>query len=584
MSGSGDLTTTAATVATEAVPAERDGDSTEVVRGFPPLPKRAVSPPHTVPSMLTPPTQFTYVVRRSRWFSALEREDTQRKTEYNCFAFPASMLVVDYLSDSGTSAMTDFQWSALVRGDGAYAGNYGYTALKQSVRDIFEGGDNPQPVINNMICDPSRSSLVVPVIPDNTFANEGKYALEHPNLFLVPQGRCAENLFFSVVRQLWKQDARPLPYIIPSNGFFDTTEAQAHTNSFRPVNLFAKHLHTPFPVEECSTRNPFKGNIDTEELAALITREGADHVPAVLLTVTNNTAAGQPVSMQNIRETARIAHSFNIPVVFDAARFAENAFLIREFEEGYSSKSIQEIVKEMFSYCDCFLMSAKKDALCNIGGLMCFRNKGLFHKQFSKPDRDVGLVLKEKQILTYGNPCTGGLSGRDIMAMAEGLYQVVKLNYLRRRVLQVRYLAEGLVAAGVQGVVLPPGGHAVYLDMTEFFEGTPMKIDDFGGVGFVIEMIRLYGIRVCELGPFAFEWDQKTPVQRQGILNLVRFAVPRNMYNDDHLKYTIAASAQLYKHREKIPKVTVSRGAELHLRHFQSGLTPNYYNGKLGEE
>ena len=224
-------------------------------------------------------------------------------------------------------------------------------------------------------------------------------------------------------------------------------------------------------------------------MKALIKQEGAEHVPCVLLTITNNTAAGQPVSMRNIRETAEVAHKDGIPVIFDAARFAENAFFIHEFEDGYKNKPILDIVKEMFSYCDCFLMSAKKDALCNIGGLFCFRNQGLFHQQFSKPGRDVGITVKEKQILNYGNDrllwfCCfamiihsyGGLSGRDIMAMSAGLYQVVKLEYLKRRVHQVRYLAEGMVAAGIQGVCFCLlVGHAVYLDMTGFFNGTSMK-------------------------------------------------------------------------------------------------------------
>ena len=230
-------------------------------------------------------------------------------------------------------------------------------------------------------------------------------------------------------------------------------------------------------------------------------------------------------------------------------------------------------------------MSSKKDGLCNMGGMFCFRHAGLFEQRFSALlGSSIGVCLQEIQALRYGDPTHGGVSGRDAYALAAGLRQVLLPEYMDARCLQVRRLAVDMVRAGVRGVVMPPGGHAVYLDMTDFFHGTPMKIDDFGGVGFCIEMIRLYGIRPCELGPFAFEWDQKTDEQRKGILNLVRFAVPRNTYNDEHIAYTVAAVAELQRHAALIPKVRVARGAELHLRHFQSGLVASYDNGKLGSK
>nr|AQQ13384.1 tryptophanase 2 [Mastigamoeba balamuthi] len=534
-----------------------------------------------------PPTQRTLVVRAAHQVTAEERERVQVATEYNGFAFSAGMLLVDFLSDSGASAMTDAQWAALVRGDEAYGGNHGLYAIVHAIRDTFER-PRPRgqaPVVSRIIADDAddigewwRQTDAEEPAP-NTFANWGRALRESPNFFVLPQGRCAENLIFGTVGEVLARENAPKPWRIPCNGFFDTTEAQASVNHFTPTNLFSPHFHDAFSVADVDRTNPFKGNIDIARLEKIFELGGT--VPMVLLTVTNNTAAGQPVSMRNIEQAAQIAHAHGVPLVFDAARFAENAWFIHEFEEGWKGRPILDIVHAMFSHCDAFTMSAKKDGLGNIGGFLCFRNKGLFHKRFSTPEHDVGSLLQEKQIMRYGNASHGGLSGRDIMALAAGFYQVVRPEYLRRRVLQTRKLAVDLVKAGVAGVIMPPGGHAVYLDMTPFFEGTPIKIDDFAGVGFEIELIRLYGIRCCELGPFAFEWDQKNAEQRKGILNLVRFAIPRNMYNEDHMSYTVAAIAELYKHREKIPKVTVARGAELHLRHFQSGLKPDYYNGKL---
>ena len=228
----------------------------------------------------------------------------------------------------------------------------------------------------------------------------------------------------------------------------------------------------------------------------------------------------------------------------------------------------------MFSYADGFTISFKKDGLANIGGGMFFRDQGTFYKKFSD-NGNIGTKLKEKQILTFGNDSYGGLSGRAIMTITVGLYEVVKEQYLKERIRLVREFALKLSKNGVP-VVLPAGGHAVYINVEKFFEGTDMKIDDFGGVGFTIELLKHYGIRACELGPFAFEWDKKTPEQRKGILNLVRFAIPRNVYESSHIDYAVAAITELYNNREKIPKVKISRGANLRLRHFQSGLEPIY--------
>lgn len=544
------------------------------------------------------PVCHNLVVRTTHMLTKEQRLEVQKATEYNAFAFPSSMLVCDFLSDSGTSSMTDVQWAALIRGDEAYGRNHGYYAMLEAVRDTFERGDEPKRLLSKIISDeenltwlPSLEQLQNPA--QGGFANGGVHQLARPNFFLTPQGRCAEGLLFSAIQTVLCSENYNVKYenpsvvvrenvtnakrkmVIPSNGFFDTTEAQAHVNNIVPLNLFSKELCNDFSIEELWSKNKFAGNIDLERLVEVIESEGAENIPLILLTITNNTAAGQPVSMENIRECSKIAKKYDIPMFFDAARFAENSWFIKEFESGYADKSIPSIVKEMFSYVDGFTISLKKDGLANIGGFLCFRDKGVFHRKFSRNGNDVGVLIKEKQILNYGNDSYGGLSGRDVMAASAGLYAVVKTPYLQRRVNQTRTFAEKLAKNGVP-VVLPSGGHAVYIDMTKFFEGTDMKIDDFGGVGFVIELIRLFGIRACELGPFAFEWDKKTDAERKGILNYVRFAIPRNMYNDEHINYSVAAITELYNNKHLIPKVEILRGKELHLRHFQSGLNPIY--------
>jgi tryptophanase len=275
-----------------------------------------------------------------------------------------------------------------------------------------------------------------------------------------------------------------------------------------------------------------------------------------------------------MKKTRKVADKYSIPLFYDACRFAENAYFIKQFEANYGNLSISKIIKEMFKYADGFSISFKKDGLANIGGGLFFRDKGIFHKRFSN-EKDIGILLKERQILVFGNDSYGGLSGRDIMALTVGLYEVIDEYYLKDRIEQIKYLAEKLSENHVP-VFLPPGGHAVYLNMDKFFENTDMKINDFGGVGFTLELIKHYGIRACELGPFTFEWDRKTVEERKGILNFVRFAVPRNVYSQEHLDYTIAAVTELYKNKTKIPKVKVIRGEELRLRHFQSGLEPIY--------
>lgn len=524
------------------------------------------------------PVNKPLVVRTIKEVTQEQREYALKKTEYNMFSFPADLLFVDFLSDSGSGTMTDLQWSALFHGDESYARNKGYYVLLDAVRDTFERGDKPKRNINLILSGETNIEKLMDELYltsyEGGFVNGGVHQLIRPNAFIVPQGRCAEHLLFSTIANILKKKDSNNVYYIPSNGHFDTTEANITANGIIPINLFSANLFDEFPYNEMDMRNPFKGNIDLKNLDELIQEKGVNSIPLIYITITNNTAAGQPVSMKNIKVVNKIAKSYGIPLFFDACRFAENANFIKEFEEGYKNKSIPKIVQEMFSYVDGFTISFKKDGLANIGGGFFFKDKGLFHTNFSITE-DIGILLKEKQILTFGNDSYGGMSGRDIMALAAGLYEVVQEPYLNERKRQVREFARKLAQNGVP-VILPSGGHAVYLNMDKFFEDSDMSLSDFGGVGFTIELVRNYGIRAAELGPFAFEWDKKPPELKKGVLNLVRFAVPRNVYGPSHIDYAIAAITELYKNREKIPKVKISRGAKLRLRHFQTGLQPIY--------
>ncbi len=283
--------------------------------------------------------------------------------------------------------------------------------------------------------------------------------------------------------------------------------------------------------------------------------------------------------MKSIRATAEIAHKYDIPFMFDVARWAENCYFIKTNEEGYADKSIAEIATEMFSYCDGFTMSAKKDGHANMGGMLAFRDKGCFWRKFSDfhedgtVKNDIGVLIKVKQISCYGNDSYGGMSGRDIMALAAGLYESCNFNYLKERAEQCEYLAQGLYNAGVKGVILPAGGHGVYINMDEFFDGKRGH-ETFAGQGFSLELIRRYGIRTSELGDYSMEYDLKTPEQQAEVCNVVRFAVNRSQLSQEHMDYVIAAVKALYEDRESIPNIRIVWGEKLPMRHFHAFLEP----------
>lgn len=528
------------------------------------------------------PSSFSYVKRNIPDVTVEQREQALKSTHYNEFAFPAGMLTVDMLSDSGTTAMTDLQWSAMFLGDESYGRNKGYYVLLDTLRDVFERGDQQKRVIDLVRtgCEDIEKLMNEMYLCEyeGGLFNGGAAQMERPNTFLVPQGRCAESLLFSVVSKILCQRYPGKSFTIPSNGHFDTTEGNIKQMGSVPRNLYNKELLWEVPEGGKYEKNPFKGNMDLEKLEALIQEAGPENVPLVYTTITNNTVCGQPVSMANLRESSRIAHKYNIPFMLDAARWAENCYFIKTNEEGYEDKSIFEIAKEMFSYCDGFTASLKKDGHANMGGVCAFRDKGYFWRNFSDFDsdgnvvNDVGIQLKVKQISSYGNDSYGGMSGRDIMALACGLYECGRFAYLKERVDQCEYLAQGFYKKGLP-VVLPAGGHGVYIDMDRFFD-YKRGHDTFAGEGFSLELIRRYGIRVSELGDYSMEYDLKTPEQQAEVCNVVRFAINRSQLSKEHLDYVIAAVAQLYEERETIPNMRIVSGHRLPMRHFHAFLEP----------
>ena len=432
-----------------------------------------------------------------------ERECLIREAGYNVFNIAAESIYVDLLTDSGTSAMSDYQWAGMMMGDESYAGSRNYFHFEETIRRIF--------------------------------------GFEH----IIPthQGRSAENLLFSVA--LREGD------IVPNNIHFDTTKANILHNKGKPLDLVIDEGLDP------NIDHPFKGNMDVEKLKHAIKDAGANRVPLVILTITNNSGGGQPVSMQNIRETKAVLEEYGIPLFFDACRFAENCYFIKERESGYHEKSILEIAQEMFSYGDGCTMSAKKDGLVNIGGFLGINDDGLAQK------------VSNLLILVEGFTTYGGLAGRDLEAIARGLQEVLNEDYLAFRIGQVRYLAEMLEKAGVP-ILKPVGGHAVYLNAKEFCSHIPQS--QFPAQALTVALYREYGIRAVEIGSLMFaEKDANTGEIKYPELELVRLAIPRRVYTMMHMNYVAESIIDLYQHRDKIRGLRIEYEAPL-LRHFTARL------------
>ena len=536
------------------------------------------------PMHVDTPRSLTYVTRDIPRVTVEQRERALNATHWNEFAFPAGMLTIDLLSDSGTTAMTDVQWSALMLGDEAYGRNKGYYVLLDTFRDIFErhGEKNWKRSIDLIRTDCRDIDKMMDELYlceyEGGLFNGGAKQMERPNSIIIQQGRAAESVLMEIVKKILTARHPGKKFTIPSNGHFDTTEGNIKQMGSIPRNLYNKELLWEVPEGGKYEKNPFKGNMDLEKLDQLIQQVGPENVPLIFTCITNNPICGQPVSMANLKGINEVAHKYNIPLVFDTARWAENAYFIKMNEDGYADKSIAEIATEMFSYCDVFTMSAKKDGHANMGGMLAFRDQGLFWKNFSDFDEngnvttDVGVLLKVKQISCYGNDSYGGMSGHDMMALAAGLIESTNFDYLDERVKQCEYLAQGLHKNGVP-VVLPAGGHGVYIDVDRFFDNKRGPLS-FCGTGLSLELIRRYGIRVSELGCFSMEYDLKTPEQQAELANVVRLAINRSQLSQQHLDYIIDAVSEIYKDRDTIPNMRITWGHKLPMRHFHAFLEP----------
>jgi len=425
-----------------------------------------------------------------------ERERCLEDAGYNLFLIPARDILIDLLTDSGTSAMSTEQWAAVMRGDESYAGSESFFRLKRVVDELT--------------------------------------GFRH----MVPahQGRAAERILFTVM-------CKP-GHVVPSNTHFDTTRANIEFTGARAVDL-------PIPeAADTQSRLDFKGNMDVDALEALIAREGEERVPLVMLTITNNSGGGQPVSMANIAAVRAVCGRHGIPLYLDACRFAENAWFIREREKGYDDWPPKRIAQKMFSYSDGCTFSAKKDAFANIGGLLCTNDDRVFQQETN--------LL----ILTEGFPTYGGLAGRDLEAIAVGLEEVLDPDYLRYRIVSTGYLGRHIADRGVP-IVEPPGGHAIYIDAARMLPHIPRE--RFPGQALAVELYRHAGIRGVEIGTLMFG----DAAQHE----LLRLAIPRRVYTQSHMDYVVEAILEVNERKDKI------RGLELldappFLRHFSARMRP----------
>lgn len=434
-----------------------------------------------------------------------ERQSLIQKAGYNIFQLPADSIFIDLLTDSGTSAMSDNQWAGMMLGDESYAGSKNFYHFEETVKEIFG--------FNN-------------IIPTH-------------------QGRVAENLLFSTVVKKGN--------VVPNNIHFDTTRANIEYHEATALNCVIDEGLDP------DTLFPFKGNIDIEKLEQAIRQYGVGQIPLILITITNNSGGGQPVSMQNIKQVSAVARKHNIPLFFDACRFAENCFFIKEREQGYADKSIIEIAREMFSYGDGATMSAKKDGLVNIGGFLAMNDSELAQK------------VTNMLILIEGFRTYGGLAGRDLEAIARGLKEVLDEDYLRFRIQQTNFLGQMLLEQGIP-IIQPVGGHAVYIDAKRFLPHIPSS--EFPGVALVVELYRRSGIRGVEIGSLMF--GSKNPETGEDIypeLELVRLAIPRRVYTSMHMQYVSEALGSIFKDRDDLRGFRITYEPEL-LRHFTATMEP----------
>jgi len=428
------------------------------------------------------------------------REARERYIEaanYNLFGLAAENVMIDLLTDSGTSSMSALQWSAIMRGDESYAGSPSFGRFKAAVQRLM----------------PFKH-----IIPTH-------------------QGRAAERILFSVVTAAGQ--------FVPNNTHFDTTRANIEAQGARPVDLVIEQAQHP------EVEHPFKGNMDVERLEKFINEKGPANIPLCMITVTNNSGGGQPVSMANIRQTKEVCDRYGIPLFIDACRFAENAYFIKLREPGYQDESVVEIVREMFSHADGCTMSAKKDGLANMGGWLALNDDAW--------EAECRTLL----ILTEGFPTYGGLAGRDLEAIAVGLEEVVHEDYLKYRFASTQYVGEHLIDGGVP-IMRPVGGHAVYLDARAFLPHIPLL--EYPGQSLAVELYVHGGIRGCEIGTVMFGrnvdgTEEPTP------MDLVRLAIPRRVYTKSHMDYVLEVVLEVFERRELIKGMKITWQPPT-LRHF----------------
>src|SRR3954470_25056238 len=431
-----------------------------------------------------------------RWTTRAQRIDLLRAAFYNLFLLPADDVLIDLLTDSGTGAMSTNQWAAIMQGDESYAGSKSFDHFRDSVQDIFGFRH---------------------VIPTH-------------------QGRAAERILFSVMCK--KGD------VVPNNTHFDTTRANIEFVGAEAVDIPIAEVNDP------AKYHPFKGNMDVAALEQLIARVGREWVPLVMLTITNNSGGGQPVSMENAKAVAAVCRKHGIPLYFDACRFAENSYFIKLREPGYANKTPKQIAQEMFALGDGCTMSAKKDGMANIGGFLCTNDDLLAQQE------------KDLLILTEGYPAYGGLAGRDLEAIAIGIQEACQEDYLRYRIASTAYLGDHIASQGVP-IVQPPGGHAIYLDARSFLPNIPP--DQFPGMALAAELYLEGGVRSVEIGTLMFGAAAQ--------MDLVRLAIPRRVYTQSHIDYVVEVILDVWAHRENIRGMEVTYQAPF-LRHFTAHLEP----------
>ncbi len=428
-----------------------------------------------------------------------EREQWMKEAHYNLFLLKSDYVFIDLLTDSGTGAMSDRQWSAMMLGDESYAGARSYYNMKNAIRDIL-GFD-----------------------------------------YFLPthQGRAAENVLFSA---LIKEGD-----VLPGNSLFDTTKGHIeYRRAFAPDCTIDEAADTQIEL-------PFKGNMDLGKLEKVLKETPKEKIPCVVLTITNNTAGGQPVSMKNIREVSELTHRYGLRLLIDSARFAENAYFIKTREAGYENKSIKEIVREIYSYADMMTMSSKKDAIVNMGGFVAFKDEELFK-------RCQMFCIMNEGFITYG-----GMSGRDMNALAQGLDEGTEFDTLETRIKQVEYLGKKLDEYGIP-YQRPAGGHAIFLDAKKILTHVPKE--EFIAQTLGVELYLEAGIRGVEIGSILADRDPVTKENRYPRLELLRLAIPRRTYTNNHMDVIAAAVKNVYDRRESITRGYVITFENPIMRHF----------------